>query len=1008
VGKPVKLIKNDFSAGELSPRLKGRVDLDDYIRGLKTCKNFIPFIQGPIQTRPGTKHVAEVIRSGNQSRLIPFKFGTTISYILEFADRIIRVYTNNSGTYEKVSNTIGFTTDYDASTQIDLPGGLAFKSDGTIMYVTDVTGGTVYQYTLSVPWDINTASYASKNKDISAEDSTLSGLYMKADGTKIFTSGVQNKKVYQYTLSTPWDISTASYDSKSADISGEDVSPQGVSFKTDGLKMYVAGEDSNKIYQYTLGTAWDVSTASYDSVSLDISSEDGGPLGIDFVSDGTAFYMVGVTNKVVYKYTLSSAWDLSTASYSNTSYYVGTQDSVPRQIAVGEDSEKFYICGATNDKVYFYSDEVFSPYTSAQLRDIQFAQSNDILYVAHPSHAPQKLLRAASDDWGFVELNFIPPPTQEIKEESSTTLTLSAATGTGITVTAGANTFLAADVGRTITAGIGKLEITAYSNATTVTADVIDNFDALTYAAGAWYIKGTPFEDITIDAVGPVGSARTITCNVDTFRSGGDSLPTDVGKYIYFQTGVFKITAVGGPQSITVKCLRVASVTTATYDWTMEKPIWNATDGYPSTVVFHQDRLIWGGSTGFPQTIAASVVGDYENHERGTNDADAYLITLNAREVNSIEWILSRQDLIVGTTEAEWAIQSSTGLLTPSDIAARLQTAYGSKSLRPAVIDGSILFYQRLGRKMRELTFDFNVSGYTAPELSLMSEHITEGGMDEVTYQQSPMSILWQVRNDGQLVGFTYDKRANSIAWHRHVLGGAFSSGDAVVESVAAIPHPTDDYDELWMIVKRTINSATSRRIEVLTKIIDDPDTVDAADFYQVDSGKAFAGGGVVSTITGLSDWEGETLSVIDSDTGGYLGEFTVSGGEISLGTQSLTNAITGYKFNSDIEILPIVMNIEGFAQADYNRVSRLHMLFYKSMNGQFGTTSTDLEDIPGFLASGEALTDPPDLKSEILEGSVPGAFRKGGALFIRQNKPFPMTLLSIIMEVDPKLGSAG
>jgi hypothetical protein len=1017
VAKPTPLIKNDFSAGEISPRIYGRVDFEDFARGLKTCKNWIPFIQGPLQTRPGTRDIEGIGDETARGRLIPFKFGTEVSYALQFNNNSFRAFLNNNGNYEKVDlGTRALQNSKDVSAQDSNVVGVFLSTDGTSMYMTGQTAAaTIYQYTLSTAWDLSTASFASKSFDVSSEGAGPFDLYIRSDGAKLFVIEGANTSVFQYTLSTPWDISTASYDSKSKDISAQETGGTGLDFKSDGTAMYIVGIANDTVYQYTLSTAWDVSTATFASKSKDVSSEDTSPTSVKLTSDGLLMYVSGTTNDKIYKYTLATAYDVSTATYDSIAINIVADDNEPQSIFIRPNDAAVFVAGNQNDTIFHYSFfDVTTPYTTAQLQDIQYIQSNDVLYLAHPSHPPRKILRTSANVFSTSPVNFLPPPTSEIKEDPATTLALTAVTGTGITATAGAATFLTSDVNKTILAGPGRAFITAFTNATTVTIDIIDDFDSTLYASGDWSMKGTPYASITPSAKTPFNATITLDSGaVNTFRNGTDTLPTDVGKYVYLNDGVVQITAFNSATNVDAKIIKELSATTATFSWTMEQPIWNATDGYPSTVTFHQDRLIWAGSTGFPQTIAASVTGDYENHARGTADADAFLVTLNAREVNTIEWILSRQDLIVGTTEAEWAIQSSTGLLTPSDIAARLQTAYGSKSLRPAVIDGSILFFQRLGRKLRELTFDFNVDGYTAPEMSLISEHITEGGMEELSYQQSPMSILWMVRSDGQMVGFTFDKRAGAIAWHRHIAGGVFDGGDAVIESVASIPHPTDDYDELWIIVKRTINNSTSRRIEVMTKIVDDPDA-DPEDYWQLDSGKATAIS-ASDTITGLGNWEGETLTVINRTNGGYLGTFTVSSGEIDLGATYTATMLTGYQFNSDMELLQTAVNAPALGQGQRNRLSRVHMQFYKSMSGQAGPNLTDLKSIPMKETGGEYsvpsdadLADPPDLVSDWRIFSSGGTFAIGGEFAVRQHRPFPMTILTIVPESELKSGSSG
>ena len=204
---------------------------------------------------------------------------------------------------------------HSVSTEDTSPGGIVFKPDGTKMYVTGSANNSVYQYTLSTAWDLDTASYDSVSYDITAQDGSPTGVSFKPDGTKMYIVGTTNDSVYQYTLSTAWDVGTASYDSVSFSTASEDTDPDGLFIREDGTKMYIAGDTGNSIYQYTLATAWDLSTASYDSVFYDVSTQVTGPTDVFFRPDGTYMYVPGYDNQKVTAYALSTAWDVSTASY---------------------------------------------------------------------------------------------------------------------------------------------------------------------------------------------------------------------------------------------------------------------------------------------------------------------------------------------------------------------------------------------------------------------------------------------------------------------------------------------------------------------------------------------------------------------------------------------------------------------------------------------------------------------------------------------------------------------
>lgn len=246
----------------------------------------------------------------------------------------------------------------DASTETTLPSDVVFKTDGTKMYVLDSAAPeTVYQYTLSTPFDVSTLSYDSLSVSVLSEDNGPRGIAFKQDGTKMYMVGSTNTAVFQYTLSTPWNAGTASYDSVSLNVGAETAWPHDVVFKPDGLKMYIIGTTPNDaIYQYTLSTAWDVSTASYDTVSFDVASEETSPTGMAFRTDGTRMFIVGEASPdTAFQYTLSAAWDVSTASYDSISFSVAGQTGAPTDITFKPDGTKMYIMGETSQSVFQYS-----------------------------------------------------------------------------------------------------------------------------------------------------------------------------------------------------------------------------------------------------------------------------------------------------------------------------------------------------------------------------------------------------------------------------------------------------------------------------------------------------------------------------------------------------------------------------------------------------------------------------------------------------------------------------
>ena len=234
--------------------------------------------------------------------------------------------------------------------------GVAFKTDGTKMYTLDLTGDDVAQYSLTSAWDVSTATSDSKTFDVGSQDTDPYEVAFKSDGTKMYILGTANDTLYQYSLSTAWDVSTASYDSVSFSFTSQTLQPYGMSFSPDGTKLYVADQQNSKILQYTLSTAWDASTISYASKFLDVSGEQGNSIyGVAISYDGSYIYSGTQSTGVVYQYKLSTAFDVSTGSYTNASVSTSSQEAAPTSIEFDTSGKSMFITGFNTDTVYQYT-----------------------------------------------------------------------------------------------------------------------------------------------------------------------------------------------------------------------------------------------------------------------------------------------------------------------------------------------------------------------------------------------------------------------------------------------------------------------------------------------------------------------------------------------------------------------------------------------------------------------------------------------------------------------------
>lgn len=257
-----------------------------------------------------------------------------------------------------ISTKLYTETFYNLSAQETNPTGVKFKPDGTKMFVIGSTGDKVYQYSLSFPWVIQSATYDNISLDISTQDNNPTGLEISTDGTLLYIVGGQTNTIYRYGLPTAWTLTGASHDNNEFEVL-EDNDPQAVRFKTDGSIMYVAGNETDSIHQYILAIKWDISSAIYVNIALDVSSQDTSIRDFVFKPDGSKLIMLGdfnntLFNNTIYEYNLSTEWNLFTASYTDVAVDVTTQSNDPTGIAINDNGTDMYILNNTDNRVYRY------------------------------------------------------------------------------------------------------------------------------------------------------------------------------------------------------------------------------------------------------------------------------------------------------------------------------------------------------------------------------------------------------------------------------------------------------------------------------------------------------------------------------------------------------------------------------------------------------------------------------------------------------------------------------
>ena len=747
--------------------------------------------------------------------------------------------------------------------------------------------------------------------------------------------------------------------------------------------------------------------------------------------------------------------------------------------------------------------EITTPYGHDELADLKFTQSNDVMYVAHHSHAPRKITRTSHTAWTITEVPFVRGPFLD-PNTTATTLTANGRTG-NVTITASTDTFASTDVGRLVKLHHGFAKITAYTNATTVTAAVQDNEAGTAELTPAYAASTISFHEGDPSATG---------------NEHNDRLEDTAGGFVDagFEAGMQ--VSVTGSTSNNVSNVLIAQVTattmllepgadlsdeaaasghTVTGDLVADKNFqlgaFSSTTGFPNQVALHEQRLIFANTTTQPRTIHFSKSGDFENFTPGTADADPLTFTLASDQANEIRYLQPGRHLQVGTSGGEFTVTSTNeGPLTPTTTQILKQGTYGSSKVQPISIGNATLFTQRAKRKIREFVFDLSSDSYQAPDMTLLAEHITSGGIKEMAYQQEPDNVLWVALDNGKMAALTYRREEGVVAWHSHLIGGHFNDctvtvtdyaniavgttlkftksdgtlvtftseaagssapssstgfrpntnndttadnifttinahadftvanpaanvvtiretspsagglltvvssdttrlatvneSNAVVESVACVPGDLDE-DDFYMVVKRTINGATKKYVEFLSNFDFGTETSDA---FFVDSGLTYSGS-AANSISGLDHLEGEVVSILTN--GAAHNDKTVSSGSISLDVTA-TNVHIGLPYKSVVQTMRVdAGSQQGTAQGKIKRIHDMTVRFHKTVGAKVGTSETELDSIQFRTASDEM-----DQALDLFDGDKDIEFRGGyeqdAHIVIVQDQPLPMTVIGL------------
>lgn len=879
-------VVSTLNAGELSPELYGRTDLQKYPQGARRLRNFLTKPEGGLFRRPGTRFVAEVMDSTKRHRLIPFDFSTTAAWGFLFGDGLARVLAAGSVVLAPTRTFQQGAVDI-VSDQITIEDHGWKDQQGPITLTT--TG------TLPAPLAIATDYYIKKAQTLTFAPADIT---LGTPASITITSHGLSDEMGPYVLH-----STGQFPGTTAELSG----PRNAS----GNVYFVKVVDPNTI-----------------QLSL---TKGGAALNITSTAGSGTLSLVPTADYLRDTFRLSQ-------SPGGTHEDLTTTGSAPPDTHTMTPTQPQF-------------EEIDIPWSEAELPDLKFAQQADTLYIVHPDHVPYTL-RPVDDTAQAWELDELLMEDGPFEAENSTSVTMTTSThltqrGTmtlsDVSAINEGQGFVAADVGRLMRfSGIAG-----------------GNPDAL-----LWCVI--------------IGVQSSTVADVEIVRSEHFLGP---GGSRFWRMGYFR----KGNQ--------------------------------PAAITFFEQRLALGGEAETPDTLHASVTKEFDRFSP-TGEASWKKDTLfdvlddngidffaASNQLNKILWLAFGRSLVMGTPGGIFPVVagSNNEAVTPTSIKVNQATVSGVNNIQAVNVGNRIVYAGRANRRLRALRFAFESDDFVSDDLTVLANHVlgrgqdaAELGIEEMVYAQERDSVIWSVRKDGVLLGLSFVPEQDVFAWHLHEIGGSFGSGNAVVESVMAIPSTDGTQDSVWLIVKRTINGATKRYVEIMepnweSGLVQDGRFLDSHP-------EPYDGPPITVLNSGLDHLEGETVQILADE--GVEPVQTVVGGQITL-TQPASRIQVGLGYTSEFRSLPLeLLSAAGPSAGIQGRIDHVVIQVLDTVGGKYSEDGLDF--LPIYWRDGE---DPMDLGVPPFTGfrklAFPGRFTRDKQLWIRQDQPLPFQLLAMTVQAS-------
>lgn len=607
-----------------------------------------------------------------------------------------------------------------------------------------------------------------------------------------------------------------------------------------------------------------------------------------------------------------------------------------------------YYCLAANTAVvppnagYWYAMpagiyEIPNPYAAADLMDIHYVQSADVLTLTHPNYPPLELRRYGATNWQTSTPSFTPP----------------ASTLSGVSATA---------------TGSGT---TSYGYVVTS-------------------VQTTNLQESVASAAATCTNNLSTAGNVNTIAwTDSAAAGTNIRYYVYkLANGLYGY--IGQASGTSFVDNNITPDVTRTPPISDASAAFSSAGNYPGAVSYYQQRRLFAGTLNSPQNLWGTRSGTESNmsYSIPVQSDNRIAVRIAAREASAIRHIVPAGQLLLLTASCEWRCSAAGNgdVLTPASINLAPQSYIGASNVTPVVINNLVIYAAARGGHLRELSYAWQASSYVSGDISLMAPHLFDyNTVVDMAYSRGPIPILWAVSSNGSLLGMTYVPEQQVSAWHHHdTVGGVFESCCVVTEN---------NEDMLYLVVRRTINGSTVRYIERLHS----RQFTALNDAFFVDCGATYSGA-PASQVSGLTWLEGQTVSILAD--GAVQPQQVVTGGVVSLPTGVTASTITvGLPITAQLQTPPATAQVDGgMAQGRQKNVNKVWLRVYRSSGVQVGPDFGSL--VPHKQRTTENYGSPPALVSDEIEVVLSSSWGASGQVCVQQADPLPLDIASMTLEL--------